>query len=43
VLAHESAADAIGEELDAVAAEPGVEVRFTGPWPPYTFAPTFDE
>lgn len=43
VLAHESAADAIGEELDAVVAEPGVEVRFTGPWPPYTFAPTFDE
>ena len=43
VLAHESAADAIGEELDVVAAEPGVEVRFTGPWPPYTFAPTFDE
>ncbi|WP_049898781.1 gas vesicle protein GvpL [Halococcus agarilyticus] len=43
VLAHESDTDAIGEELDAVAAEPGVEVRFTGPWPPYTFAPTFDE
>jgi hypothetical protein len=43
LLAHEADADTIGDELDAVAAEQGVEVRFTGPWPPYTFAPTFDE
>ncbi|WP_253738032.1 gas vesicle protein GvpL [Halohasta salina] len=42
VLATDEGADALGEELDSVAAEPGVEVRFTGPWPPYTFAPTID-
>lgn len=39
-LADEDAAGAIGERLDDVAARPGVEVRYTGPWPPYTFAPT---
>ncbi|EMA46541.1 gas vesicle protein GvpL [Halococcus saccharolyticus] len=43
VLAHESDEEVIGDVLDEVAAESGVEVRFTGPWPPYTFAPTFDE
>ncbi|MFW6321959.1 MAG: gas vesicle protein GvpL [Halohasta sp.] len=42
VLATDEGAAALGEELDAVAAEPGVEVRFTGPWPPYTFAPAID-
>lgn len=42
VLATDEGADALGEELDSVAAEPGVEVRFTGPWPPYTFAPAID-
>jgi len=39
LLAHENREDAIGSVLDDVAAEAGIEVRFTGPWPPYTFAP----
>ncbi|WP_323172441.1 gas vesicle protein GvpL [Natrialba sp. PRR66] len=39
VLAHEDDEDAVGSILDGVAAEDGLEVRFTGPWPPYTFAP----
>ena len=42
VLATPEAAESIGEELEAVADEPGVEVRYTGPWPPYTFAPEID-
>jgi hypothetical protein len=42
VLATDEGAEALGEELDEIAAEPGVEVRFTGPWPPYTFAPEID-
>lgn len=40
LLASSGAEDAIGEELSDVADAPGVEVRFTGPWPPYSFAPT---
>jgi hypothetical protein len=39
VLAHEDREDAIGDALDEIASEPGVTIRFTGPWPPYTFAP----
>ena len=39
VLAHEDREAAIGDALDEIAAEPGVSIRFTGPWPPYTFAP----
>lgn len=39
MLAHEDREEAIGDVLDDVAARPGVSVRFTGPWPPYTFAP----
>jgi hypothetical protein len=39
VLAHEDAEGAIGSILDDVASAAGIEVRFTGPWPPYTFAP----
>ena len=31
----------IGEYLERVSQEPGVEVRFTGPWPPYSFAGAF--
>jgi hypothetical protein len=27
----------LGRLLDGIAAEEGVEVRFTGPWPPYSF------
>ncbi len=42
VLATDEGATALGDELDDVAAEPGVEVRFTGPWAPYTFAPEID-
>ena len=42
VQATPEAAEGIGEELEAVADEPGVEVRYTGPWPPYTFAPAID-
>ncbi len=39
VLAAEDREDGIGDMLDEVAAESGVEVRFTGPWPPYSFVP----
>nr|WP_306060113.1 GvpL/GvpF family gas vesicle protein [Natronococcus sp. AD5] len=39
LLAHEEDEGAIGSVLDDVAAAPGLEVRFSGPWPPYTFAP----
>lgn len=39
LLAHEDDEGAIGSILDDVAANEGLEVRFTGPWPPYTFAP----
>ncbi|WP_049926883.1 gas vesicle protein GvpL [Halopiger goleimassiliensis] len=39
LLAHEDDEDAIGSILDDVASTDGLEVRFTGPWPPYTFAP----
>lgn len=40
-LAREDEVDALGAALDEVAANPGVEIEFTGPWPPYTFAPEF--
>jgi len=39
MLVREDRVDAVGGRLDEVAERPGVEVRFTGPWPPYTFAP----
>ena len=42
VLATDEGVEELGDELDEIAAEPGVEVRFTGPWPPYTFAPEID-
>ena len=42
VLATDEGTEALGDELDEIAAEPGVEIRFTGPWPPYTFAPDID-
>ena len=38
-LAHEDREGKIGSVLNDIAAEPGLEVRFTGPWPPYTFVP----
>lgn len=31
---------AAGDYLDELSREPGLEVRFTGPWPPYSFAAT---
>jgi gas vesicle protein GvpL/GvpF len=31
----------VGEYLERVSQEPGIEVRFTGPWPPYSHAGTF--
>jgi hypothetical protein len=37
LLAPPDEESAIGSALDEVAATPGVDVRFTGPWPPYTF------
>lgn len=40
-LAREEEVDALGAALDEVASNPGVEIEFTGPWPPYTFAPEF--
>ncbi len=42
VLATDEGATELGDELDEIADEPGVEVRFTGPWAPYTFAPEID-
>ncbi len=41
-LAHENREEEIGDLLDEVAADPGIEIRFTGPWPPYSFAPELD-
>lgn len=39
VLADEDAETTLGERLDTIVERDGVAVRFTGPWPPYTFAP----
>ena len=39
LLANEGRETDVGNVLDDVAADPGVTVRFTGPWPPYTFSP----
>jgi hypothetical protein len=41
-LVDEDEEGRLGERLDEVAANPEVAVRFTGPWPPYSFAPGFD-
>ncbi|PSQ09202.1 gas vesicle protein GvpFL [Halobacteriales archaeon QS_5_70_15] len=43
VLAAEEREGEIGDVLDEVAARPEVEVRFTGPWPPYSFAPAIGD
>jgi hypothetical protein len=43
LLADDEAVDAVGDALDEVTSDPGVEVRFTGPWPPYSFAPSFGD
>lgn len=39
LLAPQDREQALGSWLDGFTDTPGVEVRFTGPWPPYTFAP----
>lgn len=38
LLVERDEVPALGEILGEVREEEGVEVRFTGPWPPYTFA-----
>lgn len=43
VLAPRDNEEPLGEVLEKFIEEPGVEVRFTGPWPPYTFAPTITD
>ncbi|THE63539.1 gas vesicle protein GvpFL [Salinadaptatus halalkaliphilus] len=43
LLAHEADEGVVGSILDDVASTDGLEVRFTGPWPPYTFAPELGE
>jgi hypothetical protein len=39
VLAARTQESAVGEVLETLADETGASVRFTGPWPPYTYAP----
>ncbi|WP_313692704.1 gas vesicle protein GvpL [Halorarum halobium] len=39
LLAQREQESAIGSELDEVVADPDLDVEFTGPWPPYSFAP----
>lgn len=41
VLASDENESAIGDLLETVADETGASVRFTGPWPPYSYAPTY--
>ena len=38
LLAKSDAVTVLGEALAEIEGEAGVEIRFTGPWPPYTFA-----
>lgn len=42
VLAPEEREDEIGDVLDDLASEPAVQIRFTGPWPPYSFSPALE-
>lgn len=41
LLADQAGVSRVGEYLEQVREESGTEVRFTGPWPPYSFANTF--
>jgi len=41
LLVVSAAVPRVGDYLESVAGEPGTEVRFTGPWPPYSFAGSF--
>jgi len=43
LLASQSKETELGEILDELTEIQGVDVRFTGPWPPYTFAPTISD
>lgn len=43
VLAHEDDEAGLGDALDEIAVRDGIEIRFTGPWPPYTFTPAFGD
>lgn len=43
LLARPEQEDDLGSLLDDFADRPGAEVRFTGPWPPYSFAPTLGD
>ena len=38
ILVEKAKVSALGQELAAIGAQEGLSVRFTGPWPPYTFA-----
>lgn len=42
LLADDDREEAIGDAIEDVVDE-GAEVRYTGPWPPYTFTPVFGE
>ncbi|MFT4921087.1 MAG: hypothetical protein ACI8XM_000280 [Haloarculaceae archaeon] len=39
VLADDADETELGERLDELVEQDGVRIRFSGPWPPYTFAP----
>lgn len=39
VLAPRGNEETIGEQLETIAERPAHEVRYTGPWPPYSYAP----
>lgn len=41
VLAAREAETEIGDLLESVADETGASVKFTGPWPPYSYAPAY--
>jgi hypothetical protein len=40
LLVRKERVQEIGAVLQEAGGEQGVEIRFTGPWPPYTFAAT---
>ena len=41
LLTDQAGVQRVGDYLEPVSQESGAEVRFTGPWPPYSFAGTF--
>lgn len=43
LLAPTDAEQPLGAAVDEIADISGVDIRFTGPWPPYTFAPQIDD